>query len=493
MSGPSLNLAGSTAIAQQYSQLATAILGRNSIYQPRGHTALSPTSRDLTVFIPPTNGVQAPAWTEGNKIIYALPKSATLIGKVWHEITFTAGTTTNAYVPAFPNNFEAWAPAGAPAAPYYQVPSAPPGVVPTAAYVEYIGDLILDQRIIRYGSTVLETWNGELVNASRRLRKNTVNIQFINAQILGNLGPGGPGEMTLVDAFYRGVTLVSPLDDLSMFQHPDRFWMPEALALQGQLELVLAGPARCIYTSTGAQGVIAALPTISNVELRYEQIILSAAEKTARLKLYAQPAGLTYLFRDNEVQTGFQLTPTVAAGTAMTFSVPLSNFRMDCAELLFFVRVAQDNRVAALPAGMLYYSGSLADWHSSRMGSNRTSGSTITGFAIGTMLPVTSFKLQAAGKDLFNDEPELFNRTYERHLFHPDSEIRDFIYSRSFAAFPDDDRNASGHVSTSTLGNFTLNITMPSPGPLIVLQVDVYSLVYNIDQYRSGSVAKALN
>jgi hypothetical protein len=105
------------------------------------------------------------------------------------------------------------------------------------------------------------------------------------------------------------------------------------------------------------------------------------------------------------------------------------------------------------------------------------------------------------GKDLCNFQPELLNRTYQRKQYHPDAEVGSYIYCHEFAIYPEDTRNATGHISTSTLGNLTLVLTVPIPKVTtvspstssIVFQVDCHSKSYNLMQARGGSIAKALN
>lgn len=494
----SLNLSYPTT-ALQYSQLSNVLLGKNSVYTQSGSQALTPTARDETTFIAPANGVLTPAWVDGAKIVYSLPKTATLIGQVWHELTLSTAQTNPNFTPAVPFNTSS------------NVAAAAAVGTPQAEYTENIGDLIYSQRILRYGSTPLQVFDSEAILARRKICKNSVNIQYINAEVLGNLSPGGNSEQTLIDAFYNGVTLRTPLDELFFTQQLDRAWMPESLALEGTIELVLRNPAQCIITLSGSNAeftggapLAARLPTITDVRLRYQQITLSAAEKMNRLTLYKSPEGAVNLFEDLEMQTQFQVTPTQAAvaGTStVVLNVPLSNFRMDMKELVFYVRVASDTRVpaAGIPGNAIavpHYP-SLADFRGSRMGSDRSTASILGGAGplLGCLLPIISYKLVAAGKDMQNEQPEFHIRGVDRKTYHPDAEIADFIYHHSFALYPEDTRNATGHVSTSVLGNLTLQITMINPqsgASGVVLQVDAYSFAYNLMQSRSGAITKAL-
>jgi hypothetical protein len=488
--GNSMN-ASAQGLAAMYSPLSQVILGHNSVYNPSGSQALTPTARDDTTYIAPANGVQTPVWAAGNQIIYSLPKTATLIGKMWHEISLSAGQTTpNPYTPPVP------------ADPVSGTPFAPATNVPLAEYIKNIGDLICSYVILRYGSTPLQQYTTDMVVAQRFLDKNNINIQDVNVEVLGNLNPGGNSEQTLIDAFYRGVTLRQPLDEIWFTKSQDRHWMPESLALEGTLNFTLRDPQFCIITQTGTAATISTMPTITNCVLRYQQITLSAAEKMNRLALYKSPEGNVNLFEDCEDQLGWQISvPTTTTATPpalVTLNVPLSNFRMDSKQIIFYVRVAANNATYASPFGS--YGSSISGWKGSRMESDRRTGAIVSlggGGAIGTLLPIFQYKLVSTGKDLFNYAPDLWNRTHMRKQYHADSEVTNFIYSHSFAIYPEDDKNATGHISTSTLGNLTLVIQLfvpntPTPGTM-VLQVDAHSKAYNLMQSRAGSMAKAQN
>lgn len=493
--GNSLN-AASQGIAAQYSQLSQVVLGHNSVYMPKGGQALTPTARDDTTYIAPANGVQTPAWVANNKIIYSLPKTATLIGKCWHEITLSAGQTNVAYTPPAPAN------------PVAGTAAAAAVNTPTAEYVKNIGDLICSYIILRYGTTPLQQYTSNMVVAQRMLEKNNINIEDINVEVLGNLAPGGNSEQTLIDAFYRGVTLRHPLDELWFTQSQDRHWMPESLALEGTLEFTLRDPQYLIITSTGSNSVLtggaAAMPTITNCVLRYQQVTLSAAEKMNRLAIYKSPEGMVNLFEDTEDQLAYQyVVPGVlTASQLITLNVPLSNFRMDSKEIIFYVRVATNTGNYAAPYGT--FSGNLQGYQGSHMESDRLTPSLLVtangSNIIGTMLPILQYKLVSNGKDLCNYQPELLNRTYQRKQYHPDAEVGSYVYCHEFAIYPEDTRNATGHISTSTLGNLTLVIQLNTPALIagsaagsLTLQVDAHSKAYNLMQSRGGSIAKALN
>lgn len=474
-------------ISAQQSQISGLVLGTKSAYEPKGMQALAPSHRNESNFLAPANGVINPPYTSGLKIVYSLPKSSTLIGKMWSEITLSAAQTNPAYTPAVPAD-----PLTNP-----QTAAAAAVGTPQAEYVKNVGDLIFEQILLRYGSTVLQQYDSEFQVFQRQMTRNNINIEYINVEVLGGLPPGGNTEQTLVDALYNGVTLRHPVEHLWFTQHRDEAWMPESLALEGQLEFTLRPLAELIVTATGDNTVFtggaAALPTITDLRLRYQEITLSAAEKQNRLRFYKSPEGLVQLFQDVEAQPGFQIAGTAAGGN-LDFNVPLNNFRLDMTEVMFVVRMAQDTGAVALPGYV--YNADLRDWRGSRTEANTQTASLLGGGGghIGVAYPdVISYKMTAGGKDLQNSLPELFARTHCRKEYHPDAQTGGAVYAITFAMFPEDTKNATGHASASVLGNLALNLVVANPGAHITLQVDVWAKGYNVIQSRAGGIAKALH
>lgn len=486
---------GAAMIATKMSQIGQVLIGSKSLYQLRGFQAVTPTHEDDTVYINPIDNNVTPAWVAGTRVRFALPKTSTLIGKMWHEITLSAGSNAvgGAYTPGVPYNPLTGAIAVAPVG------------VPSAAYVKNFGDLIVEQDTLRYGSNVLQQYNSDFVCMLRRIAKNDVNIEDVNSNVFGALPPGGAAELVLADAFYNstGVTIRRPLEELFWSSSKDEFWMPESLALEGELICQLRAPGECIYTADGNPP--ATTPSITNTVLRYQEITLSAAEKENRLKLYKSPEGAVIHFLDVEQQTGFVFTGLAAAHTV---NVPLSNFRMDMAEIVFMVRLLTQPITNATTPALVQTpgyrvptkGGSLGLWDGSRMESLATP-SLVTGASIACIVPITQFKLSAAGKDIYVYQPEFYNRSYVRKNYHPDSQIADGIYIISFAAFPEDRKNATGHQSASVLGQLNLAIDMPASVSISVggvatfptYQVDVFSHSHNLMQSRAGGIAKALH
>ena len=474
-------------ISTQMSQLSSVLLGTKSLYQPKGSQALTPTYRNESNYLAPVNGVINPPYTTGYKIVYALPKSSTLIGKMWSEITLTAAQTNPAYTPPVPANTLS----------VPQTAAVPAVGTPQAEYVKNVGDLIFEEIILRYGSTVLQQYDSEFQVFYRQLSRNNVNIEYINVEVLGALPPGGNTEQTLVDALYRGVRLRQPVEHLWFVQQRDQNWMPESLALEGQLEFTLRNLAQLIVTASGTNSVFtggaSVLPAISDLRLRYQEVTLSASEKENRLRFYKAPEGLVNLMYDIETQRGFRQQGTGAGGN-ITLNVPLTNFRLDMKEVIFTVRIAEDTGAVVLPGYV--YGADLRDWRGSRCEANVSTPSLLGGGGghIGVAYPgVIDFKMTAGGKDMINPLPELYTRCHARKEYHPDAQTSGAVYHLPFAVFPEDSRNATGHASASVLGNLALVITCTNPGAHIVLQVDVWSMGYNVNQSRAGGIAKALH
>lgn len=475
----------SALISTKNSQIAQALIGTKSFYMQRGSQATTPVHVDDTSYISPIDNNVTPAFVSGSKFRFALPKTATLIGKSWIEITLDGGITNPPYTPGVP--FDG----------VLQTAAVAAIGTPQAAYCKNAGDLIIAQKQLKYGSNILQQHDSEFDVVFRRLCSNDVNLEAINANVLGGLAPGGAGEQVLIDAFYKGVTFRHPLDEMFWTANQDEHWMPESLALEGELICTLRAPAEVIYTRTGDATVFsggapaARLPAITDVRLRYQEITLSAAEKENRLKLYASPEGHVIHFLDIESQPGFTFSgSTAAAGTDLQVSVPLSNFRMDMGEIIFVCRILT-NGISPVAGATV---GQLQDWQCSRLESNSSVQSLVTNNSIACVYPVRQFKLQAAGKDIISFQPDLWNRSAVRKQYHPDSQIADGFYTIPFARYPEDRKNATGHQSASVLGQLNLILVVANPGTTsVTFQVDVWSHSHNLIQARAGGIAKALH
>lgn len=120
-----------------------------------------------------------------------------------------------------------------------------------------------------------------------------------------------------------------------------------------------------------------------------------------------------------------------------TMIIPLDNFRMDMAEIIFALRWATISG-----SGSTLAPGVQSSWRGSKLESN-PSNSIVTGGNIAcyvtTALPnagMLTFVLQANGKQLYQFQPERWNREQIRAFYHPDSQVADAIYVIPFAQFP---------------------------------------------------------
>lgn len=466
----------SQLIAAKNSVLGSALIGKNSLLSRRGFLATTPVFMDYNQFIFQTNGVTTPTLSTivggSSEVVFAMPKASTLISNVILQCVLGAGTVN---------------------------PLAAPGTV--VEYIKNFGDLLARDVVLQYGNTQLQRYDADFVVFNRRLCHNDVNIEGINISVFGNLPPStNPSgtEATLRDAYLQGCTVLAPLEELYFVHAKDEAWMPESLALEGQIRIQLASLPELLISTNGTIADVGTAPTIQDCRLRYHEFTLSAAEKENRLKLYKTPEGAVTHFLDLERQLGHTfrgLQVGRAAGSALSAQplvfvppIQLSNIRMDMAEIIFTVRRLSNDNTINLPdeRGVIG-----TPMQGSRYESN-SSNSLVTGAPINTMIQISSFALNANGKEIFASNTDLMNRAYIRKYYHPDSQAVDPVYTIPLAFFPEDRRNATGHLSASVLGNMTLDIVLPDPGATIVYQIDIWVHSHNIIQSRGGGITKAL-
>lgn len=435
----------SIALAATAGPLAGALIGSNSIHMHKGYTATTPQHQDDIVDIQPIDSV-TPAW--GSTVRFAMPKNSTLIDKATLVLDIGAGVL---------------------------------GGGRSAAYVNNLGDQILGEVALRYGSTVLQTYPGLFQKMWRRLTKHDNHIEGVNGQILGGLPPGAPTETTRSAAVTAATRVYIPLEELYFVHNRDEAWMTEAHALEGELHITLNQLGQLVYSDNGADP-FTTQPAITNAFLRYREITVSAPEKEQMLSLYRQPQGVVQKFLDLERQENF--TVQGLGGGARTIRVPLDNFRMDMAEIMFCARIGTDT-TATNPAVANNWAGDGFE--------SDTTVSTITAASVATLLSITSFRVESNGKILWQSQEEAWNRLAVRERYHPDCQIADPFYIVPIAAFPEDRKNATGHLSGSVLGKLELVVTMPDVAATQAIRFDVFAHSHNFLQHRSGGVAKALH
>ena len=440
----SAQLGQNTLVAAKQSQLAPVLIGQHSFFKPRGWEACQVFHMDENVPVQALDGV--PSF--GSQVRFRINKNKTLVAKPLLETVLA---------PAVLNGGR------------------------SAAYVKNLGDQILAQVQARYGTNVLQSYPGEFQYIWRRLSRNDVLIEGVNAQVLGGLPVGGASETSRQTALTAGLTLFSPLEELYWWWNKDEYWMPEAHAQELELIITLAPLSQVVYSDNGTNP-FATAPAITSCRLISREVTLSAMEKRDRLARYETPDGVVVKFLDLERQENFRLAGTGAGGTAV-YTIPLNNIRLDMAEMMFLVR--EDSMVAGQP-------GARNPWASDALESGSTN-STVTGASIQTVVGITSFRLLSNGQEVHRSITDLFNRTEVRPNYHPEAQIGDFFYTLPFALYPEDRKNVTGLLPASNLGNLELEITMPGFAAASPKRVDIYVHSHNVIQHRDGNAVRVLN
>lgn len=507
----------SAVISAKASTMSSFIMGNKSVFQPTGHAATSPVYLDETLRIQTANGVTTPVL--GSKISYNLPKNSTLIYKSWHEFRLSGaatrigaagaanpimrGSTVTVPVDASPqqNLYDgtAWV---APIAGVYAAGTR----WPQAEYVKNVGDLIVRNHTIIYGNTQLQYIPGLFHPMFRRVCCNDVNIEATNAMVLGNLPPSGNAtagvvtsadaqastEGVLINAFYEGCTLYTPCEEYYFTHNKDEAHMPEAYALELQVQAQLATLGELVNTITRDSTSILVAPTVLDCALRYQEITLSAAEKENRLRLYSTPEGLVNHILDLEWVEGIEIVGT-AAGGFIDAVLPLQSLRKDMAELIFMFNRASAGVGAAAQGTIQPYAGSVLE--SSTQPSLLFEGQGATqaqGFS--SLIPIDNFQIYAANNSLTSGVVEDFwNRAMIRKFYHPDSQISDPIYVASFSLYPQDYKNATGHMSPSVLGNLQLRVRVANPGAGVRYLMRFANHCHNALQSCRGAITGLFN
>lgn len=468
-------------LALMFGQLTPLLIGRDSFFTPKHWAKSNIHVLDETSFILPTrDNTQF-----GGTVIFSQPKRATLQCEYVLEVVLSNSTLT------------VNAPWGAASTP--------------AAYVNDLGDQLIDQVTHRYGSNILQQYPGEYAALWNKLTKNEIQLQSRNALAAGGLPLSGQAqnEQQRRQMLVQGVTVYCPLDRLWFVQNKDEAWTPEALATQGEIQIQIQRLEKLVYNATQRiAGVVpspfvgGAPPTIRSMRLWSRDVILTVPEKNARLQQFEgnsqADTGMLVHFLDMEQQRRVVLTGTGGAGNR-EFIVKLDNIRLDMQELFFIVRRGAGAGVPAtgsaledawsgdpLQAPVYSFAVEAAPVRiPSQLGLKDT-------FVDVLVDDVVSFRLEAGGKRLFDDSLELLNRTWHRGLYHPTSQPREPIYHKSFSILPEETKITSGFLPASNLGNFNLVITMPDFPANQPRVVDVFVHGHNIIQMRRGDAVKSM-
>lgn len=480
--------ADASAFSTMFSPLAPLLIGMESLWTHRFWSKANLQITDeTTAYLPLRDGTQ---W--GGTVVFSQPKRATLTSEYVLEVVISGSTLTSQPAVLTPVPNPPWAAANTP-----------------AAYVNCLGDQLIAQVTHRLGSQILHQYEGEYAQIYQRICVNEVNEQYRNAMILGGLplSTVATPEQQRRQALVKGITVYVPLDRLWCSQNVDESWMPEAYATQGEIAIELSRLARVVYNATlrtGIGGTVpdpfvnGAPPTILSMRLFSREVILTVPEKMARLTTYESDRGALVHFLDCERQRRVTLIGTGGAGVR-DFEIRLDNIRLDMQEIIFIVRrgfgagtpqneAALDDDWAGDPLQAPVYDFTVEGAPqrvTSRLGAQNK--------FIDVMLDdVVSFRLQAGGKRLFDDQGDLLDRTWVRRLYHPDSQPRDPIYIKSFSMAPEETKYVSGFQNAANLGNLSIVITMPDFAANIPRVVDVYVHSHNINQSRRGDSVKSL-
>lgn len=434
---------GSAQLSTKFSQLGESVFGTDSVFTPRPYHKILPFIKK--------DGIETDTPADrttgafGQQLRFYLHKNETLYGDAYLELNISAGTL------AAPN---------------------------TAAWVNNLGQAVLQEVIVRIGSTILQKWSGDFAALYKAVTKNPVDLEGYNALSLSNLPPGGAGEATRMALTTQAFTLYCPLEEMWYAQSFMDLWMPEAQTLELELRVTLRPLAQLIYSAAGTDP-FNVQPAITSSFIRNTTVTLSSAEKGMRLKNYLGAVGLVQQFLDLEEVPNVQFTGT-GGGGARTLRVNLDNIRMDSVLLMFCVR--EENS-----AGL----GVSTNWRGDPTEYDATA-STVTGAAVNTLVPITSFSVEANGKVLIDSQPELWNRARVRPEYFEGCSIAGPIYIVPFSLFPADRRNCTSSQAMSNLGKVELVIVLPD-WAATQRRVDVWSHSRNIMQMRGGTIAKALN
>lgn len=442
-------------LTTKFGQLAPLLIGEKSLFTPRfwDRTNIHVVTEDQVY--QPRNSSDV---SLGGTVRFVLPKRATLIGPLLLQTPLA---------PAVPN-------------------AAPPGG--RGAYVNNLGDQIIRQVTIRYGSHHLQSYFGEAAQICRRVAYNEIQEECRDELTLGNRRQADLVQETeRADFFDNGGIIYSPLDQLFFTEHFDEYWMPEALATEAEIIIDYQRAGRIAYTTQAA--VPATAPQIDTTvgpTLRVRETTLTAPEKAERLNYFNADKGMLFHILDWETQLEVPFTSTGAAN--QTLRVNLDNLRLDLNEMFFLVRRAGPGVVAPGVSMDL-------DWSIDPLDSATNDGSQLVEAAFGNLdragiVNIDSFRLEANGSRLTNDIPSFINRTWQRKLYHEGATSRDFIFFVSPSLMPDNRKHVTGFLNTANLGKFELIINHSLPPRDFV--IDVYAQSHNVIQMRRGDAVKSL-
>lgn len=407
-----------------------------SLYANRGFQAVGTFATNNTVSTTPVG----PTVTFGSEQRWNIRKQGGRVARMWIRLRIAAGTLAAGNA---------------------------------AAYVNYLGQTILEYVRVEYQSKSIQAYNGELEKAVNRLMFNDIDRELYNALILGNLPPGSAGETLRINNVSAAVTLYIPLDWLWYCMYDDYALTPEAIA--GELQLIIKWRQleNLIYARTVPGGITPVVdpftvrPVITEALLFQQLIYENKPAKVLNLQSFTQGQGQIFKIRDIEEQRNM-LIP-LAAGV---YRVKLENLRLDSQYIAFFIRDTAMN----------------TPWAVDRTSSDATATLLAGGGAVNAIIPFTSFRMFVNGSLLIDVTTELEMRVLWRYLYMPTVNAGEGYYFIPFARKLQDARNVTGFQNLANLGTVELELTMGARPRDSWL--DAYNICHNIIQQLQGDILK---
>lgn len=423
----------------KHGNLAQVYTSSDSIWEPKSFARTNIFATDNTFSSKPTG---APA-TFGGIDRFRFRKRGGRVSRVWMKISITAGVVAAAN---------------------------------RAAYVDDLGQLILDDLRLEYASKEIQNYNGEFLKAYKRLMEHSITQEHYHATNFAGLPPGAGGSEATREANVSAATVIFPeLEWFYFTRSEDYAQTPEALSSELELVVRYQRLERLVYARVIATGLTPAVdpfttrPTISESLLFTQLIHCPGPEKEMHLRRFDSPQGLLFKILDIEQQVR-QSIP-LAAGV---HTIKLDNFRLDSQFIMFFVRAVTID----------------TDWAIDRMQSDTTATILTGGGSVAALLPVTSFRLIANGKAIVDPCTDIENRAVWRKLYFPGSQIAEAVYFIPFGHALRDHRNVVNFQNLANLGSLELELTMPVSATTRL--VDIYNVCHNAVQMKMGDIIRLL-
>lgn len=445
--------------AANHGQLAPLLFDpSNSLHQVRGWERTNLYARDETEAIPSKGLVGS----FGQRTTFVLNKKATLYGPIVVEYTITGGQVDDLHAPAQGNN-----------------------VGERAAWVDFRGDAMLAEVVVRYGGHILQRFDGDIQHLKQRLYRHQILTEGRDqAQRSGSQFPEqGAGFGRDLDLSLNHIVRVD-LTELFWVNFPDEYLTPEGLASEVELEITLRGLDSLVYSSDGLSpfiGVNGVAPAVTAARLLPVTISLPDREKQLRLAQFETQQGHLIKHLDLEQQLNNATNFVVPLAAATTFTVRMQNIRLDVTELIFF---ATNVRFDGAFAGDRYSSDAANAFQLAGQ-------SPITDGPRNCFEQIASFQLRVNGATIMQAQDDAYNRTIVRARYHPLGQVGDLIYVIPYAAEPENTKDCSGSQNYANLHNVELVMTFPVGSN--ATNVHVYGVSHNIMQLQKGDIVKSLN